>query len=121
MLSEASVLITSRADRYYGKSQPFKTITAETCSTTPFLNRFKTTSALPKFGFDNCRGANVDKSPCVLIGWSYAGALAARQSVITPGVLAAHHASLPSSTSSKIFGSFGLPSSRSCHGTALRV
>ncbi|KAK1847320.1 serine carboxypeptidase S28 [Colletotrichum chrysophilum] len=73
--------------RYYGKSQPFKTITAETCSTTPFLNRFKTTSALPKFGFDNCGGANVDKSPCVLIGGSYAGALAARQSVITPGVM----------------------------------
>ncbi|KAI8244819.1 putative extracellular serine carboxypeptidase [Colletotrichum sp. SAR 10_96] len=46
-----------------------------------------------KFGFDNCGGANVDKSPWVLIGGSYAGALAAWQSVITPGVFAAHHAS----------------------------
>ncbi|KAL3296949.1 serine carboxypeptidase S28 [Colletotrichum asianum] len=46
-----------------------------------------------KVGFDNCGGAKVDKSPWVLIGESYAGALAAWQSVITPGVFAAHHAS----------------------------
>ncbi|KAE9578154.1 putative extracellular serine carboxypeptidase [Colletotrichum fructicola] len=46
-----------------------------------------------KFGFDNCGSANVDKSPWVLIGGSYAGALPAWQSVITPGVFAAHHAS----------------------------
>ncbi|KAF4809490.1 putative extracellular serine carboxypeptidase [Colletotrichum siamense] len=46
-----------------------------------------------KFGFDNCEGANADKSPWVLIGGSYAGALAAWQSVITPGVFTAHHAS----------------------------
>ncbi|KAJ5018773.1 hypothetical protein K4K57_003585 [Colletotrichum sp. SAR 10_99] len=75
---------------------PFKTMTAETLQyhTVPqSLQDNKRFAQTVKFGFDNCGGANVDKSPWVLIGGSYAGALAAWQSVITPGVFAAHHAS----------------------------
>ncbi|KAF0322244.1 putative serine peptidase [Colletotrichum asianum] len=82
--------------RHYGKSQPFKTMTAETLQdhTVPqSLQDNKHFAQTVKVGFDNCGGAKVDKSPWVLIGESYAGALAAWQSVITPGVFAAHHAS----------------------------
>ncbi|KAH0437363.1 serine peptidase [Colletotrichum camelliae] len=82
--------------RYYGKSQPFKTMTAETLQyhTVPqSLQDNKHFAQTVKFSFDKCGGANADKSPWVLIGGSYAGALAAWQSVITPGVFAAHHAS----------------------------
>ncbi|KAF9881706.1 hypothetical protein CkaCkLH20_00852 [Colletotrichum karsti] len=82
--------------RYYGKSQPFEEMTAETLQyhTVPqsiYDNKYFAESV--KLKFDKKGGANADKSPWVLIGGSYPGALAAWQSVITPGVFAAHHAS----------------------------
>ncbi|TEA14277.1 putative extracellular serine carboxypeptidase [Colletotrichum sidae] len=82
--------------RYYGASIPFDTLTAETLQyhTVPqaiYDNKyFAEAASLP---FAKKGGANADDSPWVLIGGSYPGALAAWQSVITPGVFAAHHAS----------------------------
>ncbi|KAK1522032.1 serine carboxypeptidase S28 [Colletotrichum costaricense] len=82
--------------RYYGKSLPFKTFTADTLQ---YLNvpqaiydntHFAETVELP---FDKKKGANADKSPWVLIGGSYPGALSAWTSVIAPGTFAAYHAS----------------------------
>ncbi|KAL0944488.1 extracellular serine carboxypeptidase 1 [Colletotrichum truncatum] len=82
--------------RYYGASQPFRVMTAETLQyhTVPqsiYDNKYFAETA--KLGFDKSGGANAKRSPWVLMGGSYPGALAAWQSVMTPGVFAAHHAS----------------------------
>ncbi|KAK1598240.1 serine carboxypeptidase S28 [Colletotrichum navitas] len=82
--------------RYYGESWPFKTSTADTLQ---YLDvpqaiydniHFAQTANLP---FDTNKGANANKSPWVLVGGSYAGALAAWTSVVAPGTFAAYHAS----------------------------
>ncbi|KAK1999076.1 serine carboxypeptidase S28 [Colletotrichum falcatum] len=82
--------------RYYGESWPFKTSTADTLQylDVPQAIRdnihFAQTVNLP---FDTNKGANADTSPWVLVGGSYAGALAAWTSVVAPGTFAAYHAS----------------------------
>ncbi|OLN88192.1 putative extracellular serine carboxypeptidase 1 [Colletotrichum chlorophyti] len=82
--------------RYYGESLPFKTFTAETLQylSVPqaiYDNIYYAESV--QLPFDSQGGANANKSPWVLIGGSYPGALAAWTSVIAPGTFAAYHAS----------------------------
>ncbi|KAF6822455.1 extracellular serine carboxypeptidase 1 [Colletotrichum plurivorum] len=96
-ICEATPFLTvSTTDRYYGESLPFKTLTAETLQyhnvpQSIYDNVYFAETA--KLGFDKKGGANADKSPWVLIGGSYPGALAAWTSVIAPGTFAAYHAS----------------------------
>ncbi|GKT85537.1 serine-type peptidase [Colletotrichum tofieldiae] len=83
-------------DRYYGQSWPFKASTADTLQLLDVPQAiydniyFAETAKLP---FDTKKGANANTSPWVLVGGSYAGALAAWTSVIAPGTFAAYHAS----------------------------
>ncbi|KAK6220315.1 serine carboxypeptidase S28 [Colletotrichum tabaci] len=85
--------------RYYGESWPYKTSTADTLQLLEVPQAiydniyFAETAALPFDQGTTDKGANADKSPWVLIGGSYAGALAAWTSVIAPGTFAAYHAS----------------------------
>lgn len=83
--------------RYWGESIPFEELTTETLQ---YLDLPQSIWDMTYFaqhvqlGFDTSHGkANAPKSPWVLIGGSYPGALAAWTSVIDPGTFWAYHAS----------------------------
>ncbi|GAP82894.1 putative serine carboxypeptidase S28 [Rosellinia necatrix] len=82
--------------RYWGKSIPFDTLTAETLQ---YLNVPNSISDLTYFASNVdcqfCEGGtcNSDENPWVLIGGSYSGALAAWTSQLDPGTFTAYHAS----------------------------
>ncbi|KAI1813174.1 serine carboxypeptidase S28 [Poronia punctata] len=82
--------------RYWGKSVPFSTLTAETLQ---YLNLPNSISDLTYFAKNvDCQfcedgTCNSDENPWVLMGGSYSGALAAWTSQLDPGTFTAYHAS----------------------------
>ncbi|KAJ2896682.1 serine carboxypeptidase S28-domain-containing protein [Zalerion maritima] len=82
--------------RYFGKSLPFNDLTAETLQYLNLPNSiydmtyFASSVSLP---FDEHNHTHPSKSPWVLIGGSYSGALAAWTQQIDPGTFVQYHAS----------------------------
>ncbi|EFX06147.1 serine-type peptidase [Grosmannia clavigera kw1407] len=83
--------------RYFGKSQPFDTLTAETLRFLDLPNSMKDmTYFAQNVDIEVANGTVLDKpseAPWVLIGGSYSGALAAWIQQKEPGVFFAYHAS----------------------------
>ncbi|KAI6359661.1 hypothetical protein MCOR25_006989 [Pyricularia grisea] len=83
--------------RYWGKSIPFDTLTAETLQYLDVpqsimdMTHFAKTVQL-SFDKSDDGDANSEKAPWVLIGGSYSGALAAWTQKLSPGVFWAYHA-----------------------------
>lgn len=90
-------MLTTTADRYWGESNPFTELTAETLQ---YLDLPQSVYDMTYFAknveleFDVTNGGgNAPNSPWVLVGGSYPGALAAWTSIIDPDVFWAYHAS----------------------------
>ncbi|KAI0158890.1 peptidase S28 [Pestalotiopsis sp. NC0098] len=82
--------------RYWGKSVPFDTLTAETLQYLNLPNAMKDmTNFALNADLEFCEegDCNANDVPWVLVGGSYSGALAAWTSQLEPGVFHAYHAS----------------------------
>ncbi|KAK4224671.1 putative serine protease EDA2 [Podospora fimiseda] len=92
-LNAAMVMIEHR---YWGKSSPFQVLDTQNLTHLTLNNSihdmtyFARNVRLP---FDLSGDSNAPKAPWVLVGGSYAGALSAWTSKISPGTFWAHHAS----------------------------
>lgn len=97
LIPDYQLILTPTADRYWGESNPFTELTAETLQ---FLDLPQSVFDMTYFAknvpleFDATGGrGNAPHSPWVLVGGSYPGALAAWTSIIDPGTFWAYHAS----------------------------
>lgn len=82
--------------RYWGKSIPFDTLTAETLQYLNLPNSIKdATYFAQNLDCQFCEGGtcNSNENPWVLMGGSYSGGLAAWTSQLDPGTFVAYHAS----------------------------